>query len=49
MSFLVSKSDINNRMAEEPSKDSPFYVEHPEHLKVTGVPTVVFHGLGETC
>jgi len=49
MSFLVDESDIIKKMAEEQSKDSPFYVEHPEDLRVTGIPTVVFHGLGETC
>ena len=48
MTWFVGESDIQRELAKEPSKDSHFYVEQPEDL-AKGIPTAMFHGLGDYC
>jgi len=49
MTWFVGESDIQKAMAQEPAKESPFYVEHPEDLAASAVPTAMFHGFGDFC
>jgi palmitoyl-protein thioesterase len=46
MSFLTSESQVDAKIEEPQDPESLFYVEEPENK---GVPTAMFHGLGDFC